>query len=135
MAALMKPLVMLMLLSASCAVAQKLTFHTVTIANGAAVSSSINTKDEPIVTLDMPAAWTAADIVIEGSNDGSTWKGVYNADGSRYTISVAASRMVIILSLEIQGIRYIRLRSVDSLVADVNQGAARSIMLITRRIP
>lgn len=126
---------LLLLVLSACDAQVKLTYHTPVIANGAAVSSGINTRDEPIVCIDMPAAWTAASLALDGSSDGSTWKPIYDISGSRFTIAVAAGRMVAILPLEIQGVRWIRLRSVDGSGNDVNQGGARTITLITRRVP
>ena len=103
--------------------------YSVTIANGASLSSSIDLQDYVPVRIDMPAAWTAANLTIQVSNDDSTFVNLYKA-GVEYTISGVSTSQGMAIPLQ-DGVhmgRYIKVRSGTSGTA-VNQGAARTLTI------
>lgn len=103
--------------------------YSVTIANGASLSSAIDLQDYIPVRIDLPAAWTAANLTIQVSNDNSTYVNLYKS-GVEYQISgVSTSRgMAIPLQDGVHMGRYIKVRSGTSGTA-VNQGADRTLTI------
>ena len=98
---------------------------TFTIANGASVSGNVNINNRIPTGIFMPAGWTAADITLQTSLDGSTWVDVYAIDGTEYALTVAASRFIPIDSSALLGIgTHLRIRS-GTAGTPVNQGAER----------
>ncbi len=110
-----------------------LTRRTLTVASGQSLSASIDIKDQPIVAIEMPASWTTANLTFQGSNDGTTFKDVYNLDGDEYKITAAASRYIVLSPFEFQWARYIKVRS-GTTGTPVSQGADRTLVLITRKV-
>ena len=114
--------------------------YQITIPSGQAVSGEL--AIDPRVTgmsrstamaLAMPSAWTAADLLVEASVDGSTWLPVYDSDGARARIRADASRMIVLDGSVFWGLPRIRFRSVAvGGTSDVNQGAARTLTVIVR---
>lgn len=104
-----------------------------TIANGESLSNTIDLDKNTLVAIHMPALWTAANITLQGSENGTTFDNLFDRFGNEITYNVAGARMITIPPAELYGIRYIRLRSGTSAVP-VNQGAARTIVLITKAV-
>jgi len=115
-------------------------YHTATIANGAAVSDAISLiNGERITGVIVPSAWTAADIGFSVSVDGTTFYEV--ADVTRTTAGTSEARIInvvtnaaafyavpAVMDLEFGG--FVKLTSVNTANnADVNQGAARSLIV------
>lgn len=107
--------------------------ETATIANGASVSGTIDLKGRPLVGIFMPSAWTTATITFQISRDGTTWYDLYNSFGDELVAQAAASRFIAFSPNELLAARYMRLRSGTSASA-VNQGAARTLYLMTREV-
>lgn len=105
---------------------------TATIASGQALSSGVRTDCNHVLSLSMPAAWTAAALTVQGSQDGTTWRNVFDEFGAELTIQAAADREIFLPPLRLAAYSFIRLRSGTSSVS-VNQGAARDIIITTRR--
>ena len=101
---------------------------TATIANGASLSGAIKFGNRRLARIDMPAAWTAADLTFQGSVDGTTFSDLYDADGNEYTIQADASRCIIVALNDFIGLPYIKIRSGTSAAA-VNQSGTRTITL------
>ena len=114
------------------------------IANGGSLSSQttgtygtpgggIDSAGLMLVGLEMPAAWTAADITFQASRDGTTFKNVFNADGTEFKITAPPADAMIPLAGEIDTLawRFIKVRSGIS-GATVNQVAERTITLLFR---
>jgi hypothetical protein len=104
----------------------------VTIASGASLSGSADLKGLIPVGLDMPAAWTAAGLSFQGSDDNSTFHNIYNKDGEvSFSAAVADAdrRVVIAVDLLIGCGRYIKVRS-GVAATPVNQGADRVIKIL-----
>lgn len=99
-------------------------YLTATIANGASLSGAVDLGDSRAARLAFPAAWTAAVVTVMTSMDGTTYRDLYDKDGTEYTIQAAASRSVLLPVADFYGIRYVKFRSGTSAAA-VNQGAAR----------
>jgi len=102
----------------------------ITIANGASLSGAVDfyVTDNP-VALQMPAAWTTANLTVQASFDGTTFTDVYSDDGTEKVITAAASRWIYLNITQFLGVRQIKLRSGTS-GSPVSQGAARTIYLI-----
>lgn len=105
----------------------------VTIPNGESLTDVINLRDQPVVAIQMPSAWTTADLTFQGSNDGTNFFDVYTLDGDEYTVAAAASRYIVLSPFEFQWARYIKIRSGTS-ASPVNQGATRTLVVVTRRV-
>lgn len=115
---------------------------TVTIANGAAVSGDMYASSPDarargfrFLMLDLPSAWTAADIGFEYSLDGTTWKPCYDKTGTRIKITGVATAeargQVAPAEITAYGMTlHLRLASLNtSTGANVNQGGARSVVV------
>lgn len=100
----------------------------VTIANGASLSSAIDLNEGRAALLIMPAAWTAADISFQVSADGVTFVDLFKTDGTEYTLTVAASRGILLPLSDFLGIRHMKIRS-GKTGAAVNQLANRALSL------
>lgn len=106
---------------------------TATIPNGQAVSAAIETGVPPTrahtglpAAVLMPAAWTAADLLVEASVDGTTWFPVFDFLGIRMRIIVDSARVVVLDASMLWALPRIRVRSVAvGGTTDVNQGADR----------
>lgn len=104
------------------------------IYSGTAVTGSIDTKDQPILAIRIPASWTTANLTFQGSQDGTNFFDVYNLYGEEFTVVVGgASRYVVMGPQEFQWARYIKIRS-GTTGTPVNQAADRSLLVITRRV-
>ncbi len=117
----------------------KLTDRGLTIANGAAVTEAADTRQEPIVGVRMPSAWTDAHLRLEESPDGITFYPIYSRDYDIVKASVPSggaypgAHTIYFSPIEITLGRYLRLRSVNAATGvDVNQAATRSLTLITK---
>ena len=103
------------------------------IAISTSLSASIDLKDQPIVAIQMPTGWDAAQLTFQGSNNNSTFQNVYNMFGEEFTVEAAASRYIVLSPFEFQWARYIKIRSGTS-GTPVTQTAARSFVLVTRKV-
>lgn len=99
-----------------------------TIANGASLSGAVDIgAARRLLSITMPAAWTAAGITLQISNDGTNYADVYDAYGTEYAMTVAASRCVLIPA-DLRRVRYLKIRSGTS-GTPVNQAAERVIAI------
>jgi len=111
-----------------------------TISSGQAVSSGeyldpsvTGLADGAACALLTPAAWTAADLLVESSVDGTNWFPVYSADGTCTRIVLDAGRIVTLDPASLWGLSWLRFRSVAvGDTSDVNQAANRTLRLIIR---
>lgn len=104
--------------------------ETATIANGESLSGAIGLGLERVYAIQMPSAWTAGNLTFQASYDNSTFADVYQDDGTELTVTAAASRFIVLDPVQFLGIRAIKVRSGTS-GSPVNQGAARSLQLVT----
>ena len=107
------------------------TEETATIAINESLSDGIDLKGGSVVRIGMPAAWTAADLTFQISDDGgTTYRNVYWDWGPEMVVDAAAS-ITIELSpfVKLNRIDYIKVRAGTAAVP-VAQAAARSILLV-----
>lgn len=97
---------------------------------GQSLSGAIPIANAQPVALQMPAAWTAADITFRVSQDDVTYFDVYNDDGVELAVKVGVGRHIVLGLPDFPGIRFMKLRSGTS-GTPVNQAAARQINIIT----
>lgn len=106
---------------------------TATILNGNSTSDTQNIKGYTLVALLIPAAWTSATITFQVSYDGVTFYNLYQADGTEYTLTVAASQAIVLPPSDFVSIDYIIIRSGTS-GSPVTQGADRALTLIAANV-
>lgn len=120
--------------------AQAEQFYQLTINAGSAVTGGVRVIGASGLhgglpaSLQMPAAWTPADLLVEASFDGgATWVPVYDSDGARPRIKVDAGRAVVLDAATLWALPRIRFRSVAiGGTADVAQASQRTIVLVVR---
>jgi len=102
---------------------------TATILNGASLSDAVELKGHSVLRIAMPAAWTAADLSFQVSDDGTTFRNVYWDWGPEMVVDADVS-MTIELSpfVQLRHINQIKVRSGPSAGA-VAQGGDRLIVL------
>lgn len=112
-----------------------LTTVAVAIANGTALSDIVDLKGYSLVGIQMPAAWTAADLTFQASADGTTFENLHvDTSDTEYTVQAAASRYIAIPLATTISVRFLKVRSGTPAVP-VNQGADRVLRLIARHSP
>jgi len=134
----MRKLILAALLCAAAAQAQ--VAYEVAIPSGQALSGELRIgprvtgmTSSTAIAMAMPSAWTAADLLVEASVDGSTWLPVYDSDGARVRIKVDASRIVVLDASVFWGLPRVRFRSVAvGGTSDAPQGAERVLTVIVR---
>lgn len=104
---------------------------TATILNGASLSAAVSLLSQRLVAIIMPAAWTAAGLTFQASDDGTNYYNLHDGAGTEVSLTVAASRYVRLTPADWSRIRYLKVRSGTSGVP-VNQGADRAIILLTK---
>lgn len=103
----------------------------VTISNGQSFSNVVDIGNKTVIGIVMPGSWTAANLTMQVSTDGTTYNDVYDSAGTEKTYTAAVSRYIIIDPADFIGAKYIKVRS-GTAAATVNQGAERIIKLITK---
>jgi hypothetical protein len=107
---------------------------TATIANGAALSGAVCLGSGVLCAIKMPSSWTTADLTFQVSDDnGTTWDELLDASGAAVTVSgPAASERLELDAADFKSAVFLKVRSGTSGSA-VNQAAARTLTLITRK--
>ncbi|MGJ5163167.1 hypothetical protein [Bradyrhizobium sp. HKCCYLR1051] len=104
-----------------------------TILNGASLSDFVALGAKSLVGIEMPAAWTAANLTFQVSTDGgTTFNNLYDASGNEYTVTAAASRYIYLDRNVFFGINAIKVRSGTSSAAVNQSGADRVVRLAVR---
>lgn len=109
---------------------------TATIANAASLSGALCLGVKVLVGIQMPAAWTAADLTFQTSIDnGTTWTDLYDDAGVEVKLSpTAPSGKYLAVSPDIfAGLLFLKVRS-GTTGTPVAQGAERSLTLVTRNL-
>ncbi len=103
-----------------------------TIPNAASITATINLRDKILVGLQMPAAWTAAELTFQVSadSDGATFANLYDQDGNEVVYQAAVDRYIQFTPSDWVGINFLRIRS-GRLAAPINQLASRELKLVT----
>ena len=102
---------------------------TATIANAASLSDAVDLQGCRLTGLRFPAAWTAASVTFQVSEDDVTYGDLYNDSGEVTYSTAAASRCISLLAEDFLSWRYVKVRSGTSGAA-VNQGADRTLVLV-----
>ena len=100
----------------------------VAIANGAALSIAYNLKGRVPAGIYMPAAWTAANLTFQVSQDGVTYYNLHTSAGE-YALTTSAGIFLPLTAENFFGANFIKVRSGTS-GTPVNQGAARALVLM-----
>lgn len=101
----------------------------VTIANGEAVSTTVNVRGRDVVGIQMPADWTAAGMTFQASFDGATFYNIYDTGGTELSYTVADDRYIPVERGKLHGMQALKVRSGTS-GTPVNQGGARTLYVI-----
>lgn len=104
---------------------------TVTIANGAALSGTVDSGGMRLAALITPTTITGTQLTLQSTLDGTTWFSVYDAAGNEYVITVGASRFIPLDPAATAGLKLFRLRSGTG-VSPVNQGQSTTFTLYFR---
>ena len=117
---------------------KKVPFKKLTIASSAAITGELDIRDAYIGFVIVPSAWTAANIGFKiATESGGTFVTARDDSGSPIQISgieTSSSRAYKIPD-DIFGVGYVKLWSKSATAAtetDVNQGAARTLYVITK---
>lgn len=107
---------------------------TATIANGESLSAAFFVGEKVLCGVQMPAAWTAADLTFQVSDDlGATWVDLHDDQGNEVTITgPAAGERRSLDPPTFATAMLFKVRSGAS-AAPVNQAAARSIVFAARK--
>jgi len=105
---------------------------TTSIANGAALSSAVNTADHEYGIILMPAAWTAASIGFQISYDNSTYYKLYDHDGNLLQVDSPAASGAYQIPNAAMTARYMKLWSQNGSGTNTNQAAARTVKLLLK---
>lgn len=101
-----------------------------TISNGTSLSAAVNLHNQRVFAINMPAAWDAANLTFQGSQDGNTFQDLYDDTGAQVTVTAAASHYIVLSNpLLFLGLQKLKVRSGTS-GSPVNQTADRIIQLI-----
>ena len=104
--------------------------RTALITSGTSLSSAVSTGQAGFFGIQMPAAWDAAGLSMQGSHDGNTWAEIIFYDGTPLAWVVAASQIILPQSpAQLLGLNFFKFRSGTSGVP-VNQSANRTITLL-----
>lgn len=103
---------------------------TVTIANGASLSDAAHIGAATLVGIQLPT-FTNASLSFQGSADGVTYVEVVDASANAVAYAASTGAVYLKAPADLAGVPYLKVRSGTS-GAPVNQGAARTISLITK---
>lgn len=103
--------------------------RTATIAESGNLSNAVIIDESLILGLILPSDWTAADLTLQASHDGTNFANVYDSAGTEVTIKAAASRYITLDPSAFAGMQAIKLRSGTS-GTPVTQTAAREITVV-----
>lgn len=106
----------------------------VTIATGTN-AASLPTEGRALVGVQMPSAWTAANLGFEVSFDGgATWVTAYDNTGNLLQAVVSTSRYVAFPVDSAIFAPLLKVKSVTAANVATNQGGARTLTLVFRRL-
>jgi hypothetical protein len=106
---------------------------TATIANGVALSDEVDLTGLVVIGIEMPAAWTSADLTFQGGNVSGSLGEVYEDDAA-YQRTAAAGRKISLGTVNpLLPWRFLKARSGTS-GTPVNQAAERAIKLVCRPV-
>jgi hypothetical protein len=98
---------------------------------GQALGSGVQLSMMTLCGIIMPATWTAASLTFQACVDGASWEELYDNAGNEITITVAASRYIIIPPTLLLPMPYLKVRS-GTAASPVNQVAAAAIQYVCK---
>jgi hypothetical protein len=102
---------------------------TTTIANGQGSSLAVDLYGVALVGISIPAAFTGIALTFQVSVDnGQTYQPMYKADGTAYSVTVAAGHYIQIPALDFAGIRFLKV------ISGSNEAADRVLTLVARPV-
>jgi len=104
-----------------------------TIAISGSLSGEVHLNGDALVGIEMPAAWTAAELTFQTSFDSVTYQDLYDEFGMEVTVQAAASRNIQMNPAEWTHVKYLKVRSGTS-GTPVAQAAGRVIYLLAREV-
>lgn len=100
----------------------------VTIASGQQTSGAVDLSGCVLVGLDMPSAFTGTTVTFTvSSSQSGTYKTLYK-DGANVSVTVTASRQVVLQPADFAGVRFLKV------VSGSAEAAERTITLVTRPV-
>lgn len=106
----------------------------ITIASGQSLSGACDTLGCDVIALAFPAGWDAAAVTFQTSDDGVTYRNVYDSAAEVSYAAAAADRWVMVNTSHLAMLgRFLKVRSGTSGAA-VNQTADRLLKVITRTV-
>ena len=110
-------------------------FLIATITSGTSLSAALDLTllGGVPASIQMPAAWDAANLTFQVSADGTTFQNYFDSAGAgaEIVVGAAASRVIRLVPTDFWGIRFLKIRSGTSGLA-VNQTADRALFLVYR---
>ena len=100
----------------------------VTIAQGATVSSAIDMRGQAMVAILLPSALTGTTMSFKGSWDGTNFYDAYNTSGTPLSIAVSTNRWVFFTATDFVALDYLQL------VSGSAEAGARTIIVKTRSL-
>lgn len=99
-----------------------------TIASSGTVSSALDLKENTLVGLLMPSAFTGTTLTFQAATSaGGTYREVVGTDGNAISFTVAAAKYVVIQPAVLAGVRFLKI------VSGSAEGAARTVTAIWRK--
>lgn len=92
------------------------------------VSNAVDLGEMAVVGLQVPSAITSTALTFQASSDGGTYAAVTKVDGTAYSVTVAASKYIVIPPADLAGIRFLKV------IAGTTETAARTIILTVRAV-
>ncbi len=102
--------------------------NSVTIANGATTSGSIDLQGRGLVAMIMPAAFTGSTVSFQISPDDVTYYDLYNTNNTQLSCTVTQGRAYLFVPGDFVGVRYLKVKSGST------EGGARVITLLSREL-
>lgn len=104
----------------------------VAIANGQSLSAAVPLGSAIVIGIEIPAAWTTANLTFQASADDTTYLDVYDSAGTELTVTVGGvSRHIALDQTLFVGFSSIKVRS-GTTGTPVAQGGARTVTLVTK---
>lgn len=103
------------------------------IAQDGNLSGVVDLVGRVLVAIQMPNAWTAANLTFQGGMTAAALNNVYNQNGVEVTVTADKDRYITIDPADLASVRYIKVRSGTAAVP-VAQAAARTLTLVVRPV-
>lgn len=107
--------------------------HTISIPASGTISDTISLVNQTLLGIQMPAAWSAADLTFRVSPDNVTFSDMFDQYGNEFVVKASASRFIVLNPADWVGIRFLAVRS-GTVGTPVTQPSARNIVLINRAV-